>query len=593
MGDPLLELLPEATLVLSGDRVVESNAAAARLFERDVDGSSVLDLVADLGAALVSPSVTRGGWAYRGCTYEWVLGERRDDGLRLLTLHDVSPYQRRAELWERYRLVSESTHDVVLFIHRDGRILEANEAAALTYGHPRSALSRMNIAELRAPSTRETVLPQMREAFERGVIFETLHLRSDGTTFPVEVSSRSALIGGEPVLLSIIRDLTERNAMQARLVQADRMAAVGTLAAGVAHEINNPLAYAITNLEVLARTLGRIRQNPIAGDFALAEQLLSIAREGADRVRVIVRDLKTFSRADDGQKTAVDVRVVLDSCINMASAELRHRARLVREYDDVPVVEASESRIAQVFLNLLVNAAQSFDATDPQRNEVRVRACVDERGAVVVTVSDNGPGIPAPLRDRLFEPFVTSKPVGEGTGLGLFISRELVTALGGQVDVESEPGRGTRMTVTLPAARPSAGSIAAPPSAASAPPKRTRILVVDDEDSIGTSIRRALADEMAVVVATSAREALALLEEDRAFDAVLCDVVMPEMDGLTLHDRVTELDAPFAARFLFMTGGTLGGETRPALALRRGTVLEKPFTVDELRDALVRHGARR
>ncbi len=579
VGEGIIDRLPGAAMALVGARVVEANAAARPLLE-GLD----LEAVPGLASALADRSTSRGELSYGGVLYDWSLGAPGADGVRFLLLHDMTPRKRRADLWEPYRLLSETLHDIVLFVARDGSIIEANEAAALAYGRKRAELMRMNVRDLRAPSTRDEVPSQMRRAFDEGVIFETRHLRADGTTFPVEVSSRAAPVGGDRLLLSIVRDLTDRNAMQARVLQADRMAAVGTLAAGVAHEINNPLAYAITNLEVLARLLARIRNDPANADFDTAEQMLEVAREGADRVRMIVRDLRTFSRADDGQRGPVDVRVVLDSCINMASAEWRHRARVVRDYGEVPTVDASESRLAQVFLNLVVNAAQSFVEGDPQRNEVRVRTATGADGQIVVEIADNGPGIEPAMRARVFEPFVTSK--AQGTGLGLFISRDLVHAMGGTLELTSEVGQGARMIVTLPVPDAHASVPPASPRAVDPPVSRRRLLVVDDEDSIGSSIRRALEGEMNVVTATSAREALARLAEDPAFDVVLCDVVMPELDGLALQEAVAGRDADLARRFVFMTGGTLAGETRAALAARRGRLLEKPFTVDELRRAL-------
>jgi signal transduction histidine kinase/CheY-like chemotaxis protein len=423
-------------------------------------------------------------------------------------------------------------------------------------------------------------------------VFETLHMRRDGTTFPVEVSSQAAMIGTEPVLMSILRDLTERNAMQARLVHSDRMAAVGTLAAGVAHEINNPLAYAFTNLEVLERKLERISASwndppsSVVADLDVAKNALSIAREGANRVRAIVRDLKTFSRIDDVDRGPIDVRAVLDSCVNMAAAELRYRARLIRDYSEVPLVEASESRIAQVFLNLLVNAAQAVDPNRASHNEIRLIVSSPDPAAVVIEIIDNGPGIPEELRARIFDPFVTTK--GEGTGLGLFISREIVVALGGSIEVNSALGRGTRMRVVLPAAAERLVSV--PPARQSPAPNspRIRVLVIDDEDSIGISLRRALEGEVTVVVTTSGLEALELLERDRTFDAIVCDVVMPEMDGVAVYDRVRALYPTLAERFLFMTGGALSTETRAFLSSMQSRVIEKPFSTDDLRDKLRR-----
>jgi PAS domain S-box-containing protein len=590
----IFERAIDALLVVAHGVVTDANAAAKQLLGLDALVDLSIESALGPGAAEIFAGGQRGELSYhrgdRSLRLDWALSRDVSPGQDLIVLRDVTERSRREELWERYQLLSENAHDIVLFIRDNGTILEANEAAAHAYGYSREELSKLSIADLRAPATREVVSRQMAEAFARGVVFETVHARRDGSTFPVEVSSRTAAIGSEPVLLSIIRDLTERNQMQARLLQADRMAAVGTLAAGVAHEINNPLAYAITNLEVLERTLRRLEANvpsALAADVDSAQQMLDIAREGVGRVRAIVRDLKTFSRADDVQRGPVDVRVVLDSCINMATAELRHRARIVRIYDEVPLVDASESRLAQVFLNLLVNAAQAFEHGSPERNEIRVVTSTDEEGRVVVEVADNGAGIPQTLQGRIFDPFVTTKPVGEGTGLGLFISREIVSGLGGSIEAESDVGVGTRLRVTLPAVL-----VSSPSSVPRKSPTPTvcpaRVLVIDDEDSIGVSVRRALEGESRVVVATSGREALALLENDRGFDVILCDVIMPDLDGLAVHAIVRERDPELAQRFVFMTGGVLTSETRAFLTSMKGRFLEKPFTIDDLREVIRR-----
>jgi PAS domain S-box-containing protein len=383
----LFDAAPDAYLVLDGETVVDSNRAARQLLGDDLIGRSVMAIFEahdPLCDAVKLDGRAVGEIARQGRRYEFAIACKAIAGRHALIVRDVTEHRQREELWERYQLLSENAHDIVLFIRRDGAILEANEAAAHAYGYARDQFRRLNIRDLRAPSTRDVVPAQMAQAFESGVVFETLHMRSDGTTFPVEVSSRAAMIGSEPVLMSILRDVTERNAMQARLLHSDRMAAVGTLAAGVAHEINNPLAYAFTNLEVLERRLQRIRAaliDPpanVVSDLDVADSALAVAREGADRVRAIVRDLKTFSRADDAARGPLDVRTVLDSCVNMAAAELRHRARLVRDYGDVPPIEASESRLAQVFLNLLVNAAQAVDPARAATNEIRLVVSVEE-----------------------------------------------------------------------------------------------------------------------------------------------------------------------------------------------------------------------
>ncbi len=427
-------------------------------------------------------------------------------------------------LSRRYELLHQYARDIVLFLDTGGLVLDANQAAVEAYGFTREELLGMDVRLLRGEETREVLADLIEDVLKEPLLFETIHRRKDGTTFPVEVAARSADIGGERVILSIVRDLSERSELQANLLQADRMAAVGTLAAGVAHEINNPLAYAIANLDVLARrmpsTIDRVRASAqsvgpdeapalerIASDLVDAAEMLAVAREGVDRVRSIVRDLKTFSRADDVAIGPIDVHEVLDSSIGIALNEIRHRAQLTRDYGAVPLVEINESRLGQVFLNLLVNAAQAIPEGRAEAHTIRVRTSTDERGRAVIEVADDGVGIPRNLLNKVFDPFMTTKPVGEGTGLGLFVSRSIIKAVGGEITMESEVGKGTRVRLVLPPAppRPARRDLSGPPSSGFTPVPRARILVVDDEPALGPAVRGLFAGEHDVVVAVSGR----------------------------------------------------------------------------------------
>ena len=266
--------------------------------------------------------------------------------------------------------------------------------------------------------------------------------------FIVKERSGRRLLGG------VALDITERKAMQAQLVMSDRLAAVGTLAAGVAHEINNPLAFVLSNLSFLFRELQGVASELPPGRIAEMEEVLREAADGANRVRQIVRDLRTFSRGDDDEvATPVNVQSVLESAITMARGELRTRAQIVREYSDVPLVEGNEGRFGQVFLNLLINAAQAIPQGRPDQHEVRLvlRPAGDR---VIVEVKDTGVGMSPHVRARIFDPFFTTKPVGEGTGLGLSICHGIVTGFGGEIIVESEEGQGSTFRVVLPVAQP-------------------------------------------------------------------------------------------------------------------------------------------
>ena len=517
-------------------------------------------------------------------------------GLHLLLLRDISARRKRETMSERYELLVRHTHDIVLFLDRHGKIIEANDAAVNAYGYTREELLDLTVADLRNPATRFEVEPQIERAFATGVNLETMHRRKDGTEFPVEVGSRSAMVGGELMLLSVIRDITDRRQIQAGLVQADRLSTFGMMAAGIAHEINNPLAYAMTNVDVLARRLATLAASSrvlASGDASAAAELTTaleqcaemivIAQEGMGRVRSIVRDLKMFSRDDAGAQERVDVRAVLESSINIARGEIRHRARVVREYRAVPFVSGSASRLGQVFLNLLVNAAHAI-REGRSDGEIRVVTQTSVSGEAIIDIVDNGVGIEASAIDRIFDPFVTTKAAGEGTGLGLHIARTIARAAGGDVRASSRVGFGTTMQVSLPAAPIDAASKDEPKPMGE--PRRTRILVVDDEVPIGLTLRALLSPPHEVSAVTSGRQALERIETEEFFDVIFCDIMMPEMSGIRFYELLRASHPKVAARIVFMTGGISAPEVHKFLQSTGARCLEKPFSEAELEAAI-------
>jgi signal transduction histidine kinase len=284
----------------------------------------------------------------------------------------------------------------------------------------------------------------------------------------MEAASLEVDFDGERAVLTVLRDLAERGVVQARLAQADRMIAVGTLAAGVAHEINNPLAYLKANLDVaLSRRIPALDSDlaamatsddavsrseagaRAARGLAQLKEMLELALDGAERVRTIVHDLRTFSR-DDEPLFPVDPRRVLDASINLAGSDLRPRARVEKRYDEVPAVRCSEARLGQVFLNLLMNAAHAIRDGEPSRQRIVVATFTDAEGRACISVSDTGSGMSAEVLARIWDPFFTTKSSGEGTGLGLWVCQRIVNKLGGAIEVTSQPGEGTTFIVRLP-----------------------------------------------------------------------------------------------------------------------------------------------
>jgi PAS domain S-box-containing protein len=460
-------------------------------------------------------------------------------------------------------------------------ILAVNAAGLKTYGYTDAELRAMTFSELECdpPSkpAESALLTNQRRS--------TQHRTKGHHVLDVEVVTQELQLDGRSTWLSIVDDVTERKRMEARLRVSDRMASVGTLAAGVAHEINNPLTYVISNLSFIADAL----RTAEVGTPELRD-VLGEAQEGAERIRVIVRDLKSFSKPEDLEAGPVDVHQMLNASINMAFNEIRHRARLVKDYaPSPPIAHGNEARLGQVFLNLLVNAAQAIPEGDAERNEIRISTREMDTGYAVVEVRDSGAGIPEELHGRLFDPFFTTK-VGAGTGLGLSICHNIVAAHGGRLEVESAPGAGTIFRVLLPlggSKHVPAGP--RPPRLSTIPPglRRGRILVVDDDAKVAAALRRHLAKEHDVTVIARGADVLASIQGGTKFDVILCDLMMPEMTGMELHGRLVEAAPDQAERMIFVTGGAFTPNAQTFLEEVPNERVDKPFDPNAIR-AVVR-----
>jgi signal transduction histidine kinase len=378
--------------------------------------------------------------------------------------------------------------------------------------------------------------------------------------------------------------LSEKKRMQEQLMISDRMASMGILAAGVVHEISNPLACIIANLELAAFDL-IARSDELGHASGLLDVIdeLGDAREATERIRSVIRDLKLFSRSDDDEVEAVDVQQVMESTLRLASNEIRHRARLVQHYGNTRPVRASESRLGQVFLNLVINAAQAIPEGRAEENEILISTSTNPNGTIRIEIGDTGLGMRPEVLERVFAPFFTTKAVGEGTGLGLSICHRIITDFGGTIEVVSEVGKGSTFLISLPPA--GAEVLEAPEKSAplEAAPRRGRILVVDDEPTIARVVQRILATEHEVIALTSADEALKRIAGGEQFDVILSDLMMPEMTGMDLHDALSRISPSLAERMIFLTGGAFTTRARDFLGATPNQWIEKPFTTGHLR----------
>jgi CheY-like chemotaxis protein/anti-sigma regulatory factor (Ser/Thr protein kinase) len=276
------------------------------------------------------------------------------------------------------------------------------------------------------------------------------------------------------------------------------------------------------------------------------------------------------------------VIAAVERAVGLTWNQVRHRARLVRDFSDVPPVLADESRLVQVFVNLIANAADALEASSAGgRITIATRA---EDSSVSIEISDTGKGIPAAELGRVFDPFFSTKAVGTGMGLGLAICHNIVTQLGGAIQVQSELGRGTTFTVSLPR-----GELSDPqpgPTATRERPARSRILFIDDEASLCSAMSRLLQPEHDVVSARQAEDALAMLRSGQRFDVIMCDLMMPGMTGMAFFDAVQDLPGIDPSSVVFMTGGAFGEAAKRFLASVPNACFCKPFELDQLRQWL-------
>ncbi|MDQ3364703.1 MAG: PAS domain S-box protein [Myxococcota bacterium] len=489
---------------------------------------------------------------------------------------------------EQYRQIVEITTDGILKIDQDARITFVNRRFAQMLGYEAAQVIDISVFGLMSGTAEGLALSAMNPQASSLDSIDTTFRHKDGHDIAVNIAGSRILDadGVQTGYLGVVRDITERKKLQSQLMVSDRMASVGTLAAGVAHEINNPLAAVLANLDSVLDATVKMTEAQATSPTWFREEVripLDEAREAAQRVRLIVRDLKIFSRTPTEELGGVvDVRTIMESSLRMAWNEVRHRARLVKNYGALPKIAANEARLGQVFLNLVVNAAQSIREGDAEHNEIRIETRLDGMRAVI-EITDTGMGIPPEIVGRIFDAFFTTKAIGVGTGLGLAICQRIITDMAGELTVRSELGKGTTFSVALPIA-PAHVALPAAPAVAVAPiagARVGRILVVDDEALVGISVKRILRAHD-VHMLNSAKEALARCVAGEAYDLILCDLMMPDMTGMELHGELLRACPELAGRMIFMTGGAFTPEAREFLSATEDHV-EKPFDSAGLR----------
>ena len=515
----------------------------------------------------------------------------RDDSCESLTvIMDLSDKNRLAKTLEAHAFTSAilDAAGLIAVLDLQGRIVQLNQACGALLDEPEAATGRLlwdvfATSPQQRSQARQSLITAMAEA--KTPTWEGTFAGPDKSLRHVAWSFAPLAEEGAPLRYAIAsgNDLTALKALQAQLAISQRLAPMGQLAANVGHEINNPLAYVRSSLELAA-----VLVNGQPKECDKLKHTLDVALEGVDRIRLIVDDLRVLSSHDVRTLESVDVREVLDSCVQLATNEIRHHARLLVDYGDVPRVMANAGRLSQVFINLLVNAAQSIEPGHAETNEISVSVHRGAKGGVTIEIRDSGAGIAAENLAQIFEPFFTTKSIGEGTGLGLAICHGIIAELGGQITVESAPGSGTTFRVWLPASNAVEPVRVVPKATRALSPRANmarHILVIDDEARITESFALLLGDRHHVRTAASGREGLELCQEQE-FDVIFCDLRMPEMGGDQVYRALLERNAAQATRIVFMTGSLVGAPELQALVEGEVAILRKPFSARDVNATL-------
>jgi len=509
--------------------------------------------------------------------------------------HAMERQLRARERW--FSTTVRSIADAVITVDLAGKISFMNPAAeslvamTLAEAQGRSAHEVLRLLDVESRIQAET--PLDRALHERRSIEVPEAILEDGGAGRRIIADSAAPVVDNGELLGavmVFRDVTEQKHLQKQLEIADRLASLGTMAAGVAHEINNPLCVVVANaglvLEELESLLSPSGSSPSTPEQRthLLEEAIEMERQilsAASRIARIVSDLAAFSRPEPQASGSLDVRDAVEWAIRSTAHEFRHRARVTTKLQKVSRVDADETRLGQVLVNLLINAAHSIVPGNVEGNVVSVATRADQEGNVIIEVSDSGSGMAPEVLSRIFEPFFTTKPVGMGTGLGLSICHGIVASMGGQLSVRSAVGQGATFQLELPASRKQDSS----PSHLPQPvvvERRGRLLIIDDEELVLNAVTRIL-DGHEVVCTTRASDALKRLKDDGPFDAIFCDLMMPSMTGIEFYEELLRTHPDLVHRVVFLTGGSMTATASEFLHVVSNQRVQKPFGVRDLR----------
>lgn len=583
---------------------------------------------ADITSALLVPLISGGacfgalllGSKVTNLADEISLDFARALGLQLGQMIMVSQaFERIVVSEERYRGIMDNASCIIFAHDENGKILEVNKQGELLLGCSKEEILGKNLVSFVILADQAAVVEKIKQVVQDKYfsVSEVKIKDAKEHLHTVEFTGVKLNTKTEDFWLLIANDVTERNQLRIQAQLQDKLASVGTLAAGIAHEINHPMAWVLANLGFIKEHLSEVQesidklckvidQQPIGNDSLVQDCLNEVKKyqnvfklteiidesiEGAERVRDIVRSLRGFARVDESEAKSIDIHDVINSAINMSYQEIKIRARLEKDFaSDLPRLYLHSGKLHQVFLNLLINAAQAIP--EGKSNQNKIKLCTKlVKDYIQIEVIDTGPGIPEDILPKIFEPFFTTKPVGTGTGLGLSICHEIIKQLGGEISVDSKLGQGTKFTILLPL------PVTAPESKCEQKPDllsrvQKEVLLVDDEPLMLKSLQRLLETRHKVTSALGGKAACQLLKEQQEqYDVILCDLNMPELNGVELYQFIAKQYPGLEQKMIFMTGGTYAKLYSNFIATVKNLRLEKPFSLEDLLLAIDKTGS--
>jgi len=482
---------------------------------------------------------------------------------------------------EEYRSMFNASIDGLALWNAAGEMVDANPALWSMYGYSQEECLALPPSRLVGPTYHQDLLRSA--AGGEPLHAEITELRKDGSALEVEVHGIPMQYQGEPHVLTIARDITDKKHSQEELsrqreraYQREKLAALGSLLAGVAHELNNPLSVVVARAVLL-------EEQGVPATQAAALKI----RTAAERCARIVRTFLAMARQQQPERGPVAMNEVVSAALDITGYAVRTSGIEVTLdlADDIPPIHADADQLHQVLLNLIINAQHAL-----QDQPVPRRICVasrydSARDVIRITVADNGPGIPANLRARVFEPYFTTKPTGVGTGVGLAVSLGIIEAHGGTLTVDCPIEGGAVFSIALPVGSVDAARADAQSTGELSANERS-ILIVDDEPEIRETLAEILiAARHRVVAVSSGREALKRIAEEH-YDVILTDIRMPDLDGRSLYQEIERRWPDLAARVVFVTGDTLGSTLREFAVEGGHPVIEKPFLPSDVRSVV-------